>query len=341
MEQLYRPRGKNQALGQTLLKLEALEADIRRSKEQAGRYNERVAELAELDLQITQADTAIREQRTELAWLEAAEQARGHWLRGNDIRQALMTLLLFESFPEEAMARWNDLAKERDLIIGERSKLQLTVEQLRSEMEQLTADPAVLEHQIELDGLLDQLTVYRSDQINENELKIELEHQQMLINALLRKIEAHWDENMLADYAVTLLHREQVRHYRESLERIEREEELNVHEVERLTAQTEEAKDKLAKLETNLLQQHRQLVYNLTEESQKEMEALPAIVDQLRKLLQQRDKLRQELRHLEQREQDYALHSQAGQAVEAADNPAFKQLRWLFLTVSLVLPAYL
>ncbi|CAK4820319.1 unnamed protein product [Aphanomyces euteiches] len=209
MEQLFRPRGRNQALNLTLQKLEEQEADIRRSKEQAGRYNDYLAELASLDERIAELDHLIREQRSELTWLETAEQARTHWQRSNEIRIGLAELPFFEVFPEDALNRFNELAKAKEQLLSEQDKQKQLLEQLDKEIKAIQIDPQLLLHQTELAELHDQLTVYRLDQDTAKELSLEMEQQQLQLARLLRQIAGHWNESFLGAFAVTVALREQ------------------------------------------------------------------------------------------------------------------------------------
>ncbi|MDB5054893.1 MAG: hypothetical protein JWM44_2943 [Bacilli bacterium] len=337
MEQLFRPRGKNQAINQTLQKLEEQEVDIRRSKEQAGRYNDRVADLAALDGQIAANDLRLREQRNELAWREAAEQARNHWLRKNEIHHALAMLPEFTAFPEDALLRFTNMDKDKEQYRVEIDKLQQVIHRLQTELNQITADPTVLQHQLELNQLVEHLGAYRSDQFTESELRVELEQQQLQIDKLLRQIAAHWSESTLAQYAVTVSHREQVRQFHEQRDKLEREKERVSIEIERLSLQVNEAKGQQAKLEINLKLQNDHLNRVPSEAARRELEALPTALPQLRKQLQQLQKLKLELQHVQQREQDYIL--QSGDSLMHTQPSLFKQLWWLLLALSIAIPA--
>ena len=61
MEQLYRPRGKNQRMTTELQAAQLLDAELRESKERQGRYDALAAELAALDSAIATAAEQLRE----------------------------------------------------------------------------------------------------------------------------------------------------------------------------------------------------------------------------------------------------------------------------------------
>lgn len=343
MEQLFRPRGRNQALNRTLLKLEEQESDIRRSKEQAGRYNDYLAELTRLDVEIQEQDHFIREQRSRITWLEAAEQTRGHWQRGNEIRNLLIPLPVFELFPEDAMNRFNELMKDKEQLLNERDKHQLLLEQLNQEIEQLQTEPPILEHQTELGELYEQLPAYKLGQDSAKELSLEIEQQQFQLERLLRQIAAHWNENLLGDYAVTVLLREQVRKWGAELDQLQLEQEQNRSELQRMSIQLGDAKEKANLLENRLVLKQRQVFGELTLEVQQAMDALAASVQQLRKQLQQKQQLRLELRHIEQRELDYSQLGTRDQLVEKASSGKPWMpigFRWFCMAASVIFPLY-
>jgi uncharacterized protein YhaN len=343
LEQLFRPRGRNQELNQTLQKLDEQESDIRRSKEQAGRYNDYLAELAHLDERIGAEEASVRELRSGLAWLEAAEQARSHWLRANEIRNLLMKLPKFAQFPEDAITRFNDLVKDKDQLWSERDKHQLAKQRLLNEIEALQADPNILRHQTELEGLYDQLTAYRLDQTTAAELRLEIEQQQLQLDRLLRQVAVDWTESILKKYAVTVVDREQARQWDDKIDKLRHEREQLETDLQRLTQQAEEAMEKANKLESKLLYKQRLVYDDITLEAQYEMDALISFVPQLRKQMQQKQQLQQELRHLEQREQDYNSLTPNGQGLETNNSDILfvrNALRWFCIVVNVVLPLY-
>jgi uncharacterized protein YhaN len=295
--------------------------------------------LTQLEEQIHALDHTVREQRQGVAWLEAAEQARGHWLRNNEIRLGLAKLPDFEQFPEDAMTRFNHFAKDKDQLLGEWDKQQHVLQQLQNEIEQIIPNPALLENQTELEGLYDQLPAYRVNLTTANEVTMEIEQQQLQLDRLLRQISAQWNENILVEYAVTVLHREQVRQWADKLDLLQRNRDQSKVDLNRLSLQVEEAREKANKLEVKLQQKQRQIYDDLTLEAQQEMDALTSIVSQLRKQQQQKQQLRLELLKLEQQE---LTHD--GQAVEtdmAKNTYALKILRWFSLIVNGMLPLYL
>ncbi|QGQ97406.1 hypothetical protein EHS13_22220 [Paenibacillus psychroresistens] len=336
MEQLFRPRGRNQALNLTLLKLEEQEADIRRSKEQAGRYNDYLAEMTSLDERILELDHLMREQRSELTKLETAEQARSHWQRGNEIRTGLMDLRAFEVFPEDAMNRFNELTKAQELLLIEQDKHQLMIEQLSEEMNAIQIDPDVLLHQTELDELYEQLTVYRIDQDSAKELSLEVEQQRLQLDRLLRQIAGHWNESILEEFAVTVALREQVRRWDAELEQLQQEREFTLSELQRMSIQMEEAKEKANRLENKLLLKKQMVFGELTLDAQQEMDTLTVSIPQLRKQLQMRQQLRLELRHLEQ----LGGRVQSVEAENSTNTWLHSAFRWFCMGACLILPVY-
>jgi len=350
LEQLFRPRGKNQSINQTLHEMESLETEIRRGKEKAGRYNEHIAELAALDERIAADDAKLRSLRHELAWQTTAEQARNYWLRNNEIHCSLLDLPLFDSFPEDAASRLSDLNKEKEQLMVASQKLQFIRDELQAEialvagkttagMEQIAAIAPQTVDDRENTGLQQKLTaladffderiVYRSNISDANDLQQELARQQPEIERFIKQISADWDETTFTDFAITIALREQVRQYLGTLQQLKREQEIALAEQERTFRQWNEAQRQQSKLETNALQWREQINNACAPEIQQKLDDLTESLTQLRKQWQQIQ--------MQQIQMQRKIYSNSG----AASKSTFSiPLYWLVCATAIILPTY-
>lgn len=314
MEQLYRPRGKNQTMNRVLKSLEEREADLKRSKEQMGRYNDKIKELDQWDQRIREADLNIRQLRQELARREAAEQARPHWLRCQDIAERLAELPHFTHFPEEALSRFLVLAKEQEQLTEGQGRLRLREEQLQHTLQEIALQlrPELLIHQMELTQCLEQIGIYRHDLTTIVELGMELEQLQEQVDKLLRQIEVDWREETLNHFSITVSIREQVRQFSIQLDAITKEQERHIATIEVLYDQQLEAKTRWETQQTKLIllqeQSSQGLATSIQRSNREEMAQMPIRLQQLKKEILQLQRIHLELKHADQRERDLQMH---------------------------------
>jgi uncharacterized protein YhaN len=87
VEELYKKQGKKQPIHEKLQELEKLEAEIRKSKESSGEYNELVRQLDELESRMAETEARVAALRGETEWLNKCVRAREPWLNIRNIER--------------------------------------------------------------------------------------------------------------------------------------------------------------------------------------------------------------------------------------------------------------
>lgn len=215
MDGLYKPRGKNQEMSRLLKAVEELEAAVRRSKADIGRYEGIAAELCALEAEIADTDRRLREAREGLLFLEAAEQARSHWLRREAVRQELSALAHAPRLTADAANRHESLLAERERLLAELDALGRQASGLEAALAAPAPEERLLAKRALLDELAEQLGAYRSAVRQAEELAAERERLQEKVDAVLGHIDPSWGEETLARHVLTLHSREEAERFRE------------------------------------------------------------------------------------------------------------------------------
>lgn len=239
MEELYRPRGRNQPIAQTVKALDELDAALRRSRDDAARYEARREELSALDAALAALAERGMGVRERADWLAQCVKARPQWLALRALEREWAETPAFPSFPEAAVSRWETLAAERDALLAQRERLGVRRSRVEERLEAL--GPAAVETagRGALLQLLERAPLY--EQAEREALQLGGERRQLAerLTGLLRSLDAEWDEDLLRSVPVTVALREQVRGHRERLAAL-------AQEGERLQAELAQAKQRAA-----------------------------------------------------------------------------------------------
>lgn len=305
MEELYKPRGKNQELNRLLKTIEELEAGIRRSKADIGRYEGIAEELKLLETDIAGTDERLNELREALIFLEAAEQAHPHWLQRESVRQQLAALTDAPLLGTELAARHETLLAEQE---RQRAELDgLTARKLRAEAAlaaEPEADEALLANRLKLEELGEQAVSYRSAVRQAEELEAELAQLSEQLDALLRSVDPTWNEELLLRCPLTLHKREDAERFRERWKRVNGQ----LAGLEEETAARKKLEQEAGLKEESLLKELDQAragfaaVYG--NELSGRISVLPGELQEIRREVQQALRLRNELLHLKENSRD-------------------------------------
>ncbi|NQX66292.1 AAA family ATPase [Paenibacillus alba] len=251
---LYRPRGRNQEMNRLLKELEGLEQSLRRSRDQAADYDRLQAERRSAEARIAALEQQQETLRAEQQKLSLAGKARSGWLRLRQIGRELTALPALASFPEHASARLDALEAELERAHADRARLRLRKQSLESQLSAIQIQPSLLEHQVELNHALEQTAAYEDQRRSQDQLRVELEHQQAQIDRLLKQIDAQGEETEfdLASFAVSISLREQIRSYKERFQKC-RADDLRVRtELESQEQQLARTQDLIGSIESDL-----------------------------------------------------------------------------------------
>ncbi|GIP33949.1 AAA family ATPase [Paenibacillus sp. J2TS4] len=338
-EALFKPKGRNQDIHRIAGKLEQLDKELRRSKEQVGRYNEWLAEQAGLEQRLAQTEEQIRRLRTEREWLNGCLQVREPWQRLRALREELAELPRLERFPEEAVGRMSSLLAERRRQTEEIHKLELKAGRIQQEYEEIRIEEVPEEAQAERSELWEQLPAYDNGREQLAERAAEIEQAERRLEELLKTIGAGWSEQTLERQPVTIERRERMRSYRDRFAELARERERLESGLRQLTDAQREAAARLADRRRSLAALAGELGQRFRfDAGEAATRGLPAQLRQLRREAQQLARLRLELAHLRRREREQRLLL-APAAAEAGR--ALRRLALLSAGAALLLPAAL
>jgi uncharacterized protein YhaN len=242
MEQLYKPRGSKQSINEQLHIIEQSEAELRRSKENSGRYNEWQAELSRLDENIAADELELSRMRSEWDWYNKCSQARESWIGLLEVDRELQDLPEWEAFPEHAVNHLEKLLEERD-----RANLQLLdIEHRRTnvvlQLEEIRVNEGLIECKAELEQLLEAAAAYSDSKNRTADGLAEMDSYRAQLNRYLRQISSDWSEAQLQQFPLSIHHREQVNDYAERFGDNVNRRQSRVHERERLEEQIEHAR---------------------------------------------------------------------------------------------------
>ncbi len=218
MEQLYKPRGSKQEINGLLKEIESSELALRKSKELLSAYNARVQELQQLERQLAEAQEALDQERGSLEWLDKCVKAWDEWLSLQTLEQELRELPAFSVFPEDALARYEQLREESESVTAAVAEKRQKLEQLQTEVERIRLDDRLLEKLPAIDRLMEKAAVYRENDRTIVELKGEMEHLNGQVGDCIRHIDDAWTEHDLLRFGATVEEKEQVRRFNEGFE---------------------------------------------------------------------------------------------------------------------------
>ncbi|GIP37951.1 hypothetical protein J31TS4_12310 [Paenibacillus sp. J31TS4] len=342
---LYKPRGKNQEMARRLRELEQAEAELRRSKEQAGRYNRIAAERRETEAEIARLDERLRQARREAALLSGALQAREAWLQRRTIRDELESLAPASAVPYGAAERLERLLEARRHENAAAARLKSRLEQLDEELDRLRPELGTPEDREELAALTEELPGYRAGRRALAELDAELGQLRRRIDAELRRIGPAWTDAVLDRQPVTVARKEELRGRRERLDLAVRTVQQAEAELALLRQAEAEARERLGQRESECDAFAAAFRLRFGEPDSPAPASLHAeALAGLRRGLRQLEQLEVERRHAERREQDHLLQLDRDAAAAppaAASAGALGPLAWLSACLAVAVPALL
>lgn len=249
MEQLYKPRGKNQEMNARLKALEEWETAIRRSKEYIGEYDRIKEQERHAGEQIEQKEAERGKVLEQLAWQEACLKAWEPWSRLRAVQAELAELPEWTPFPEDAVHQWETLQAEYDRTAMEGEQNTLKLQQLDGLLEQLRPDDELIGCKPEVETLLERISNYEADQRAAHEWRAELTQIERELERTLRLIDAGWDEDCLDQFSVSAATREELMQWSRRFEELEDEKGRIAAEERPLAGQREQLEEELRQLD--------------------------------------------------------------------------------------------
>jgi len=241
MDRLYRPRGKTQELNLLLKRWEQEQADLRRSKESLALYRKWTEELEGADRDIREADEQLRTVRQKAASLERWLRARDHGLRLEAVERRLGELPPPEKFPHGALSRFEAIRTEQERLLEQRQEAIAKLGQAERAIGALQPDQALLESRPKLEALLERAGLYRDAKAAIAAQREEAESLGRGVNQALERLDVGWTDAELASYPLSVSDRERLRDAKEQHAQLRGEAELARAEANRASRELEAA----------------------------------------------------------------------------------------------------
>lgn len=240
MDQLYKPRGKNQLVNQGLIMWDELRLKIRKVKEHLEQYDEWNNELSELEESIVRAEEEYKEISRETEWIQLCLKIRPSWLRLKQIDRQLNEFPPLRAFPRHAVTRWESLQKEADDQLARIRNCTSKRDQVRTALMSLPIREEPWD-EVELERLAGQGMRLLENQKVISGLEAELEQVQKEMDRRLQKLDEDWTEADLETFPATIGFKETVRSFKKQFDEMqEKRRELGLQE-DRLSDLTDEA----------------------------------------------------------------------------------------------------
>lgn len=253
LDQLYKPRGKNQEMNARFKALEAWETAIRQSKQSIGEYDRIKEKEQHTEKQIGQKEAERSRLLEQLAWHEACLKAREPWTRLRAVQAELAELPEWTEFPEDAVLQWESLQAEHDRTIREWEQNALKLGQLDDMLEQLRPDDRLIDSKPHVETLLERISEYEVDQRAAHEWRAELAQVERELERTLRLIDPGWDEDGLDRFSVSAATREELMQWSRRFEELEAEKGQIAAEERPLAREREQIEEELRQLDERLM----------------------------------------------------------------------------------------
>ncbi|KWX71422.1 AAA family ATPase [Paenibacillus jilunlii] len=212
-EKLYKPRGKVQEAARILQSIEKLEREVAESRSYLPRYNQNLAALETVELQLEQLEDRRRIAAGRLVHLRKAQEIRELWLKWSEAKLELAELPVIASFPEHGAARWRTLEAEVQNAEGLVFRLKRQHNELAAELAKHPPDERLQAQGPHLEALDRRRSSYEDKKAEAERLAAELDALQVHLERILRGIGAGWGMAELAGFSATAADREAARRF--------------------------------------------------------------------------------------------------------------------------------
>lgn len=222
LDELFKPRGRNQAINQLVARLAELEQLMRQSRGDVDSYQMMFDEVGRLNERIAELEQELKETEERALWIEICLKSQDPWQQLRAAEEELRELPRFEAFPEDAMRRYDEERLRLEELRVRRSEILRRVEELSEQIAELQPDPLLLSRQHEIAELYERSSAAESLAAEMQEAKQEMIRLQEMIRIQLTRIDAEWTEEQAAQLNTSLAERSEIISYRERFSVLER-----------------------------------------------------------------------------------------------------------------------
>ncbi|WP_169306689.1 AAA family ATPase [Cohnella pontilimi] len=245
MDKLYRPRGTTQEMNRILAAIKETEAVLRQSRSGVAMFLEAKEALARTEEKLLDLERTLPPLIEKVAELQGAVNLREWWLKRKLLLEEEEQLVRRLPNPQdqplsdEAASAWAELQRNRGQARERYSSACLSVQQLRSELDALPWDEALLEHAAELEKLDAMREAVIARQEETESVTADLRLLEDTIQSLLSRLSPEWREDDLAAFASVTTERESLRRMQQAWGEAERRRERLEADAARLQRQRE------------------------------------------------------------------------------------------------------
>lgn len=333
MDKLYRPKGKNQEIAVLVRRWEEGQSELRRSKEKLAQYVAWGDQLTQLDHEIRSADDSLRNVRESAATTERWLRARDHGLRLQTVDRKLKELPHCANYPHDALSRFEIMNAEHERLSGELREKEAKLAIMGRTLNSMIVDEALIAERQKLEAMLERAGVYKEALSSLGGLRSEAEADERNAELSLERLGIGWTAADLMAYPLPVSDREAVRAAKSEWDELRKEEGLSRADAGRAALELEEA-EKIAADARAVYEKAASLSRSGGIQWEPSAEAMRRKLVQLGADFTEWSRLRQELRHVRQREEDYRLfhdpvsggRTRTRQAAERKDGDGWNRL---------------
>ena len=345
MDQLFKPKGRNQEIQQILKALEETRIELQLNKESVSRFNQRMDELTQSKELLLQLESQLDAIKFDANWIDKCLKTRGRWIELVEFRKELDELPSFHGFPEDALSRYEKLAAEKESLALNAQRKQAKIEELAIRISNMDINEEFLAKTTAIDSKLERLRSYQDAKVSVIELGIEIQNIVDELNRLLRKINRAWSYDDLRAFSTSVSEREKVHGFRERLAACKEETDLLDHELERLIQQESMDTKQLVEMKTLLRKLELYQEQNFGWMKRIEWTDFQSLLSELRREYEQWKQMKIDIRHKQERYDDLlqareALQQFSPNAIPSAMQ-SFPGYLWVTLGLNAVIPIYL
>ncbi|PIR01621.1 MAG: hypothetical protein COV66_00395 [Nitrospinae bacterium CG11_big_fil_rev_8_21_14_0_20_45_15] len=217
-DEWFKPRGANPQANVLAKKMKETQAHIKKIRQEAQQYESRFARLQELDKESQQQALAIDASEKKLRQLQLLHELYPTAIELISTKKELASLPDSSTFPEGGLPALEAIKRERDALKIRLREEQNTLEALDRELNAITLNPALLEHEHDLIYLQQSAEKVRSANKDLNTVKIEQENLCTKIREKISRIDPHWGEDDALRFQLTSLEISQIDLFHSALE---------------------------------------------------------------------------------------------------------------------------
>ncbi len=243
-EGLFKPRGSNQVVAETLGRLEHIEKQLREASGNADRYASLIKRQSEITQEIQGISSRNNVLTREHKRAQSLRRAWDDWLELTTAREALDRIPAIDGFPMDGRAQLDRLVTRHEGAVEAHREAQHQLEAILA-----TTVPdgalAILEHEDAIDSLQQDRGAFSASVSDAPKRQAELQAARESFDAALREIGQTWDATRVEQFDASVEVRAEVDRWRQELDRHESNRRAATDRAERAQEAHKQAQDRL------------------------------------------------------------------------------------------------